>query len=436
VTPDTQPPKCAKNQIEMDGGDVALRRRMIDQRSDRTPGGPAETTPSTGQSETQLNASPSTFLGDATHNAIDYVSTSDRDDLELFPSEHDVVAKTAPSPPTGGAPSSLEAWAKPTEEPASPAANPPRAAANAGSDKSRTQRRPADLMLEDDRREAQKLTGSAGHHLSGTPATDDADVPQRTMSYVRLAGGVVGASLLIGVISFLATGSLIKRAQVVDSGLATLNTSIELPSETPNPVPPTDSPSPERPPVAAASAGVRHDGNGIARSTPSAERDGRGEPPAFRRPADVMPEPLPEPAPREDATPEVSAGVAASIDNLSGSWIFTNQVERSSKHSFNDLTLGFRMQLVQTGNRVQGYGVKWLENGRPLVSRSRTPITVAGTIDGRSLALTFTERGARRITHGSFEMQLAEDGSLHGRFSSDAARSSGRAQAVRTSQPQ
>jgi hypothetical protein len=128
--------------------------------------------------------------------------------------------------------------------------------------------------------------------------------------------------------------------------------------------------------------------------------------------------------------------MAPPTDDLSGWWIFTNQVERSGMHSFNDLTLGFRMQLVQTGNRVRGYGVKWLENGRPLVSRSRIPIIVDGMIDGRRLALTFTERGARRITRGSFEMQLAEDGSLYGRFSSDAARSSGRAQAVRTSQSQ
>ncbi len=116
--------------------------------------------------------------------------------------------------------------------------------------------------------------------------------------------------------------------------------------------------------------------------------------------------------------------------------MLTNQVERSSMNSFKDLTLGFRMELVQTGNRVRGHGVKWLENGRPLASRSRTPMTVDGMIEGRRLALTFTERGARRISRGRFEMQLADNGWLHGRFSSDAARSSGRAQAVRTSHPQ
>jgi hypothetical protein len=246
----------------------------------------------------------------------------------------------------------------------------------------------------------------------------------------------VGALLLIGVISFFGTGGLMRRARVGDSRLLTPNTSIELPSETLNAVPHIDSPSPERPPVASADAGVRPDGSGIARSTPSAERNGRGGPPASRRPANAIPEALPEPAPREDAIPDVSASMAAPTDDLSGWWIFTNQVERSGMHSFNDLTLGFRMQLVQTGNRVRGYGVKWLENGRPLVSRSRIPIIVDGMIDGRRLALTFTERGTRRITRGSFEMQLAEDGSLYGRFSSDAARSGGRAQAVRTSQTQ
>jgi hypothetical protein len=290
--------------------------------------------------------------------------------------------------------------------------------------------------------EEQVLTTHVPLSASQAPfgaATMDVDRPQRTMLHTRLAAAIVGACVLVFLISFLVTGGRIKRARVGDGRLPTPNTGVELPSQQLNPVPHIDSPSAgsERAPVISATSGVRRDGIGIARSKPSAEREERGGPTTLPRRADAVIDPLPGSAPRENAVPDVSDSVTAPSDNLSGWWVFTNHVEQSSIHSFNDLTLGFRMQLVQTENRVRGHGVKWLENGRPLASRSRTPITVDGMIDGRRLSLTFTERGARRISRGSFEMQLAEDGSLYGRFSSDAARSSGRAQAVRTaSQPQ
>jgi hypothetical protein len=123
-------------------------------------------------------------------------------------------------------------------------------------------------------------------------------------------------------------------------------------------------------------------------------------------------------------------------DDLGGSWMLTSRVEHSSLRSYDDLTLGFRLQLAQQGNRVRGQGLKWIENGRPIASRARTPITVEGTIDDGRLVLAFTERGIRRTSHGTLHMRVADDGTLQGRFSTDAARSSGRAQAVRlVSQP-
>jgi hypothetical protein len=125
------------------------------------------------------------------------------------------------------------------------------------------------------------------------------------------------------------------------------------------------------------------------------------------------------------------ATAPSAAENLSGWWVVTNRIEQSNLDSFNDLTLDFRLQLDQNGNRVRGQGVKWKENGRTVGARARRPISVDGTIEEGRLALTFTEQGMRRTSHGSFEMQLAEDGSLHGRFSSDAAQSSGSSQAVR-----
>jgi transcriptional regulator with XRE-family HTH domain len=144
--------------------------------------------------------------------------------------------------------------------------------------------------------------------------------------------------------------------------------------------------------------------------------------------------PGPDSARRDDAVPEAGDNRHGS---LGGSWMLTSEVENSSLRSFDDLTLGFRLQLAQQGNRVRGHGLKWIENGRPVASRARTPITVDGTIADGRLVLAFTERGIRRISHGTLNMQVADDGTLRGRFATDAARSSGRAQAVRLpSQPE
>ena len=103
--------------------------------------------------------------------------------------------------------------------------------------------------------------------------------------------------------------------------------------------------------------------------------------------------------------------------------------------SFEDLTLGFRLQLEQNGNRVRGHGVKWTENGRLVASRARTPISLDGGVDQNRLVLAFTERGVRRTSHGTLHMQIADNGTLHGRFSTDAGVSSGWTRAVRMSSP-
>ena len=582
---------------------------MADDRAEGIPDGPDETAPPTGRSETPLNASPSALLGEAPQVIEWSLSASEREALELFPSEHDGPGEKLP-PAQTGAPPSLEEWTERPEECASP---PPHStplveeaypdnlrpqlrqancmlkelgeetiglkteldllrvfAAQLSSDYQAIQRiadeaqeRPALALLEDLERhidgridvlntlmhqvavrtqmlqthkdtidcalresgrvaemvrcmaeqvamlgegeplatqkeavlqqieqvalettwhveqkkqfrdevglqlarlsrEAQTLTASTradiearetekktftanlplstAHAPFGAVTMAGGDQPPRTMSHLRFAAGLVGVWLLIGVISFLVTSDLIRRAPLLgDDALPAPNAPVGLPSQQLDSVPYTDSPSrgSERAPFISTAQAVGRDGVGIARPTPSAERDQRGVPPMPGRSAGAAArEALPGPASRENASADVGASLPAARDGLSGWWMLTDHVERSSRHSFNDLTLGFRMQLVQTGNRVRGHGVKWLENGRPLAARSRTRITVDGMREGRRLALTFTERGARRTSQGSFEMQLAEDGSLDGRFSSDAAHSSGRAEAVRISQPQ
>ena len=111
--------------------------------------------------------------------------------------------------------------------------------------------------------------------------------------------------------------------------------------------------------------------------------------------------------------------------DLDGTWTMTNEVRDSSLKTFRGLRLQYRLQLQQDGPRVTGNGQKVSENGRALRKSARTPITLAGTVEKDKVQLTFREKGRRRESGGTFQFQLAEDGSLRGSFESDAARSSG-----------
>ena len=103
----------------------------------------------------------------------------------------------------------------------------------------------------------------------------------------------------------------------------------------------------------------------------------------------------------------------------------TNEVQDSSVKSIRGLRLQYQLQLQQDGQQVTGKGQKVSENGRALRQAARTPITVAGTVDGDTVHLSFRELGRRRESGGTFQFQLAEDGSLRGTFESDAVQSSG-----------
>jgi hypothetical protein len=99
--------------------------------------------------------------------------------------------------------------------------------------------------------------------------------------------------------------------------------------------------------------------------------------------------------------------------------------------NYEGLRLGYRLQLDHRGNSVRGSGHKVVENGKPISGNGRTPITVEGTVDGNRLRLTFTERGTRRPSSGTFVLYREGADGLRGRFASDAARSAGRVEARR-----
>ena len=148
--------------------------------------------------------------------------------------------------------------------------------------------------------------------------------------------------------------------------------------------------------------------------------------------------PAQEPATRERRTLEPDSAepgtTEAATSDLSGAWRLATHVESARYSQFNDLRLGYDLQLKQAGEHVTGVGRKVTENGRPLRSRARTPITVEGIVDGDQLTLNFTERGIRRRSQGQFALMVDDSGTLRGRFSSDAGQSSGTAEARRVTQ--
>jgi hypothetical protein len=136
-------------------------------------------------------------------------------------------------------------------------------------------------------------------------------------------------------------------------------------------------------------------------------------------------------APPPVSATRVPAPAARSVPDVSGSWKLATQVESSSLGRFQGLQLGYEMQLEQNGDRVTGVGRKVTENGGGVGSRAQTPISVNGTVSGGRVTLTFIEGGLQRSTQGKFVLLLEEDGTLRGRFSSNAAQSSGRVEAHR-----
>ena len=146
-----------------------------------------------------------------------------------------------------------------------------------------------------------------------------------------------------------------------------------------------------------------------------------------------IPPPPAEPS-RPPAAPAQSAPVESPASrDVTGSWRVATHVESSSLARYEGLNLGYEMQLEQEGDRVKGRGRKITENGAGLHAAAQTPVTVSGTIDGDRLTLNFVERGTRRPTQGKFVLLVDDSDTLRGRFSTSAARSSGRVEAHRVS---
>jgi transcriptional regulator with XRE-family HTH domain len=119
------------------------------------------------------------------------------------------------------------------------------------------------------------------------------------------------------------------------------------------------------------------------------------------------------------------------LSSLTGVWRLETEVESSSVRAFKGLRLGFRLELRQNGDRIEGTGQKVTENGIALSGARRTAITVHGTLGEGRMRLTFGEQGAVRRTTGTLDLIIDKNGVLRGVFASEAARSAGAVEARR-----
>jgi hypothetical protein len=137
-------------------------------------------------------------------------------------------------------------------------------------------------------------------------------------------------------------------------------------------------------------------------------------------------EPTPEPDPEpEEPEPTPTPTPTPPPGDINGRWELRNDVESTSYEPFAGMNLGYRLNLVQDGQRVHGRGQKISENGVMLLPSQRTPIEVEGRILGDQLVLHFTEIGSQRTSRGTMRWRFGPGSTLRGRFSSDAADSSG-----------
>ena len=125
------------------------------------------------------------------------------------------------------------------------------------------------------------------------------------------------------------------------------------------------------------------------------------------------------------ASPPTQSTPVPPRSSLTGVWTLETEVESSSLRAFKGLRLGFRLELRQHGDRIEGTGQKVTENGIALSGARRTAITVHGTLGEGRMRLAFGEQGGLRRTTGTLDLVIDKNGVLRGVFASEAGRSAG-----------
>lgn len=168
------------------------------------------------------------------------------------------------------------------------------------------------------------------------------------------------------------------------------------------------------------------------------EQTGTAAPaPSVREAGSAVPQQESKPGRTEPSPPVVTAQQTNQHQqeleqNLTGEWRIVNTVEKTAYRQFDNLEIGFRLVISQTGKEFTAKGEKISENGRTLAAGDRTPIQVSGSINGDKVVASFVENGAMRKTNGRFVWRIQSAGAgLTGTFMSTAARSSGKSSATK-----
>jgi serine/threonine protein kinase len=265
--------------------------------------------------------------------------------------------------------------------------------------------------------------GGSGAALLGTTGSRGVGRRRGDRTRARLLAAAAAASVLLGLGLVLAARSSGPESVAAGSARPSASGPSVAPSARPRLKPAaaaSTAPSPAASPSAAPSS----------KPTPSASPS-----PGSNPAREAVPRPTPAPdaddedPPREAAEPapdEPEPAAANEPFHVAGRWEMQHEVESTQYEAFAGLRLGYRLTLVQEGNRVYGQGRKVSENGVMLAPAQRTPIDVAGEIKDGRLVLHFTEIGRERTSRGTIRLQLEPGGTtFHGRFASDAADSSG-----------
>jgi len=113
--------------------------------------------------------------------------------------------------------------------------------------------------------------------------------------------------------------------------------------------------------------------------------------------------------------------------DLTGEWVLQLKIESTSYRAYQDLTVGYKLYLIQAGQEISGKGEKWWENGKELPFSQHDPINVSGLLKGKRLPLSFTLKGTLRETVGVFDLSITNRNELSGTFSTTGANSRGSA---------
>jgi len=239
----------------------------------------------------------------------------------------------------------------------------------------------------------------------------------------RLRTPLLVGVLLAGLVALTLAVALLAQRPGSERAAAPAPSPSSTPSAAAKPVKPSARPSLRPTPSPSPAHAIDPLALPLATAPPAPPPTPRPTPRATPAPV-LAPEPTPLPG-AEPAEPEATPTPRPPPSDVNGRWELRNDVEATSYEPFAGMNVGYRLNLVQDGDRVHGRGQKISENGVLLLPSQRTPIEVEGRIEGDQLVLHFTEIGAERVSRGTMRYRLRPGPTMRGQFSSDAANSSG-----------